>query len=153
MGWLRHAFAIRPEGAEELSPAEEELVDRFCRAVVRRRLTAAVLVALEMARPLAGVAAQGIHFFTPLLSLLASPEQINRLAEFLQRPDALQILCQRLESLEAEQPGEKWEANASGPEAADLSGCSEPVAQADPNDTPACSQDRISKDGSRTAQP
>jgi len=124
MGWLRHAFALPPEGAEGLSPADEELVEQFCRAVVRRRLTPAVLAALETLRPLSGLAAQGIHFFTPLLSLLTSHDQLSRLAEFLQRPDALQILCQRLECLEAERPEEKTEADSSGSEAVDISGCS-----------------------------
>jgi len=143
MGWLRHAFALRPEGAEALSPAEEALVDRFCRAVVRRRLTPAVLVALEMARPLSGVAAQGIHFFTPLLSLLASPEQINRLAEFLQRPDALQILCQRLERLEANRPEETLLTGSSCPEASDPSGCSEAAGQPERSDAPPGPQERI----------
>lgn len=101
MGWLRHAFAVRPEGAEHLTPREEELVERFCLAIVRRRLTAAAIAALETARPLSGLAAQGLYFFTPLLSLLASREEIDQLAAFLQRPDAVEILCRRLESLEA----------------------------------------------------
>ncbi|MCS7303529.1 MAG: hypothetical protein NZ602_00265 [Thermoguttaceae bacterium] len=100
MGWLRHAFAVRPEEEERLSPAEEALVERFCQAVVRRRLTAAALVVLETLRPVSGLAGQGLYFCSPLLSLLVSPDQISQWAEFLQRPNALQILCQRLEALE-----------------------------------------------------
>jgi hypothetical protein len=151
MGWLRHAFALRPEGAEALSPAEEELVERFCRAVVRRRLTAAVLAALEMARPLSGVAAQGIHFFTPLLSLLLPPERISRLAELLQRPDALQILCQRLESMEANGPEVNSQTGSSAPEASDASGCAATAGQAAPTATAACPQERIPQEGSQIA--
>lgn len=98
MGWLRHAFAVRPEGFEQLSPAEEALVERFCQAVVRRRLTPAALVLLETLRPLSGLASQGLYFFSPLLSLLVCPADIDQWAAFLQRPDALEILCQRLES-------------------------------------------------------
>lgn len=111
MGWLRHAFAVRPEGAERLSPSDEALVERFCQAIVRRRLTAAAMVALETVRPLSGLAAQGIYFFTPLASLLISPADMEQLADFLQRPDAVEILCQRLETLEANQRLERLEAN------------------------------------------
>ncbi len=105
MGWLRHAFAVRVDGAEQLTAAEEALVERFCRALVRRRLTAAAMVALETVRPLSGLAAQALYFLSPLLSLVVSPNQIDQWAAFLQRPDALEILCQRLEAFQTEQDG------------------------------------------------
>lgn len=126
MGWLRHAFAVRPASTEHLSPADESLVERFCQAIVRRRLTAAAMVALETLRPLSGLAAQGLYFFTPLASLLTSPAEIEQLAAFLQRPDAVEILCQRLERLEANQRMEHKEVDSPGskvPKDASTGGC------------------------------
>lgn len=102
MNWLRHAFATGPATSTELSPEERDWLERFCQGVVRRRLTPAVLTALEMFRPMSGLAAQGLYFFAPLFSLFVSMEQVGRLAAFLQRSDAVAILCQRLEAIEAE---------------------------------------------------
>jgi hypothetical protein len=107
MNWLRHAFAIRAENAGPLRLEEQELVEWFCGAVVRRRLAPVVLAALELARPLSGLVAQGLYFFTPILSVLVCREQVDRLACFFQRPEAVDILCQRLESLEAASTGAK----------------------------------------------
>lgn len=108
MKWLRRAFAVRPEGLAHCSPTEQELVEQFCQGVGKRGWGAAVLVALEMARPLHFLAAQGLYFFSPVLGVLVSRERVQQWAQFLERADAVEILSQRLETLEATSasPGE-----------------------------------------------
>ena len=51
---LRHAFAVEKTGEIEPSEDQKEVVDKVCRAVVRRRMTVPALMALEMSRPRGG---------------------------------------------------------------------------------------------------
>jgi hypothetical protein len=95
--WLKHAFAIE----RGFSPTEEELqlAERLCREVVRRNLVLPALTALESLRPLNWVGAQGIHFFTPMLSTIFDAAQCRRMAEFLERRGSIDWLCTKLEEL------------------------------------------------------
>lgn len=102
MNWLRHAFAVEPDGPAGPTAAERALVERLCRAVVRRRLTAPALVLLEVGRPMSYLAAQGMHFFAPLAAAVFDAESYGRFAAFLERRGSIDYLCRQLESMEAE---------------------------------------------------
>lgn len=95
--WLKHAFAVE----RDFSPTEEELqlAERFCKEIVRRELVVPALAFLEMSRPLNSLGAQALHFFTPVLSVVFTPEQCRHIAEFLERRGAIDWLCNRLEEL------------------------------------------------------
>jgi len=97
--WIKHAFAV---AVAQQPPAETELqlVDRISREVVRRRMTTPALAFLEMARPLNYLGSQTMHFFAPLASALLDSERYGMFAKFLERRDALEILCRRIEELE-----------------------------------------------------
>ena len=96
--WLRNAFAIE----RDFAPTEEELqlAERLCREIVRREIVLPALTFLEMSRPLNGIGAQTIHFFTPLLSTIFDPLQCRRMAEFLERRGSIDWLCTKLEELD-----------------------------------------------------
>ncbi len=83
MSWIRHAFALDPPGPAEPTEAERPIVDRLCREVVRRRLTVPAIAFLEMSRPLNFVAANTLHYFSPILSALGTGGDHRRFAEFL----------------------------------------------------------------------
>jgi len=100
MNWFRHAFALDPPGPAEPTDAERPIVDRVCLAIVRRHLTVPALAFLEMSRPLNSVAAQAIHFFSPVLSALVTGDEHRRFAEFLDRRGSIDYLCRRIEQLE-----------------------------------------------------
>lgn len=102
MKWLRHAFAVEPEGPLEPSDAQREVVERLCRSVVRRGLTAPALMFLEMSRPLSYVGSQTMHFFAPLVSAVTDAEGYRQFAAFLEHRGSIGYLCRRLEALEAE---------------------------------------------------
>lgn len=99
MKWLKHAFAIEPATAGP-TPQELEVVDRLAREIVRRRLTAPALAFLEMSRPLSYLGSQALHFLDPALSVISPGEGRQRLATFLERRDAIEILCSRIEVAE-----------------------------------------------------
>ena len=120
MNWLKHAFDT--SGPDEPpSAAQLELADKLCHEVVRRGLAIPALVFLEMSRPLNRLSSQAIHFLAPVLGMFKNnsaeqnspavdtpPESIpdkpaathELLAQFLERPDSVEYLCQRIDSLE-----------------------------------------------------
>ncbi len=121
MNWLQHAFDT--SGPDEPPiPAQLELVEKLCREVVRRRLALPALVFLEMSRPLNTLSAQALHFLAPMLSMFSGPRAADvslpsstddapppkplaaheLLAQFLERPDSVGFLCDRIEVLEKE---------------------------------------------------
>jgi hypothetical protein len=108
MNWFRHAFALDPPGSSnaQFEPTEEEraLVDRFCRILVRRRMTLPAVTFLEMSRPLNRIAAQALYFFQPVASLALTGDDYNRFARFLEKSGSVEYLCRRIEDLTADAP-------------------------------------------------
>lgn len=99
---LKHAFAVEGADPPEPSAPEQDVADQLCRAIVDRRLTVPALMFLEMSRPLGFIGAQAIHFFTPLVSSVTDSQAHRHLATFLERRDAIEFLCSRIEELESQ---------------------------------------------------
>jgi hypothetical protein len=100
MNWFRHAFALDPPGPAEPTEAERPIVDRLCREIVRRHLTQPALLFLEMSRPLNFLAANALHFFSPILSALLTGDEPKRFAEFLERRGSIDFLGRRIEQFQ-----------------------------------------------------
>src|SRR5579862_4100472 len=95
--WLKHAFAIEVDRPVEPTESQRALIDRLCRQVVSRGLATPALVFLESVRPLNYVSAQTLHFFAPILSVIADSRACQDLAEFLEHRGAVDFLCRRIE--------------------------------------------------------
>jgi hypothetical protein len=101
VSWLKHAFAVDPQGAAEPNDAQRLVIDRLCAEVVRRRMTTPALLALEMGRPLNYVSAQLLHFFQPFLAIIADTADYEQLASFLEQRGSAEYIAMRLDALEA----------------------------------------------------
>jgi hypothetical protein len=83
---------------EPLSAAEREaLLDRLSEAVARRGLETPVLMALEVHRPMAFLASQGLIIAGPLLAPLLGLSRIQDLSRLLREPGAVDALIARIE--------------------------------------------------------
>ncbi len=107
MQWLKHAFAVDPEGPEEPTDAQREIVDRVCREVVRRRMSTPALMFLEMSRPLNYLSSQAMHFFNPILAIVADTQSYTEFAKFLERRGSIDYMCRRIEAIEADHNHER----------------------------------------------
>lgn len=99
---ISNAFAVDPPGPAEPTDEERPIVDRLCREVVKRRMTAPALLALECSRPMNYLGSQAMHFFQPMASVLVSPKHWDAFAAFLERRGSLEHLARRIEDLERE---------------------------------------------------
>jgi acyl-CoA reductase-like NAD-dependent aldehyde dehydrogenase len=129
MSWqeeFKKAFAVDKPGEAEPSKHLAEIVEKVAKAVARRRMTTPALMALEMGRPLNFVAAQAIHFFRPIISVVLDTRDIKEFATFLEQRGSVEYLCRRLEH---------W--SQIGPDAEDTEGASDAQsAPADEGDGP-----------------
>jgi hypothetical protein len=97
--WLKHAFAIEPEGAVEPTEVQRAIIERLCRQVHARGLATPALIFLESVRPLNYVSSQTLHFFAPILAAVADETACRELAEFLEHRGSVDYLCRRIEEL------------------------------------------------------
>jgi hypothetical protein len=101
VNWLKHAFGIDPPGPVHPSDAQRLVVEKLCAEVVRRRLTMPAFVALEMSRPLTYLSAQALHFFQPILAIVADTAAYDQFTQFLQQRGSIEYMIERLETLTA----------------------------------------------------
>lgn len=100
---LSHAFAV--EGEVEFSDQELALVDRLAEFVVRRRMTAPALMALESSRPLNFIGSQVLAFFQPLLSMIFPPEDCDRFVQLLEKRRSVDLVIDTITQRENERSG------------------------------------------------
>jgi ABC-type Fe3+-hydroxamate transport system substrate-binding protein len=99
MSWLPHwgQAEATPSAAVDDQAQTEALLDKIAQTVVSRRLEVPAVMFLEMHRPLSFLGSQALYFFTPLLGLVARPEQISRLARLLDTSEGVERLISAIE--------------------------------------------------------
>jgi hypothetical protein len=100
VNWLKHAFAIDPPGPAVPNPPQREVVERTCREIVSRGMTAPAILFLEMSRPLNFLGAQAIQFFMPIASAVADTRALGDFATFLEQRGSVDYIRDLLERLE-----------------------------------------------------
>lgn len=103
--FFRNAFALDDGKPCEPTPAQRAVLERLAGEVAKRRLTGPAIAFLEMSRPLNGLGAAVIQFFTPVAATLANPESLREFAEFLEKRGSVDYLCRMLEEAETARAG------------------------------------------------
>lgn len=99
---LAHAFAL--SGQDSRLDAEDlALLDRFARLIADRGLTTPAIFLVESLVPLGFLASQLVHALTPMMGMVAPPDDIERLARVLERRDAPTVFIDRLQRMEGGQ--------------------------------------------------
>jgi hypothetical protein len=99
MSWRPHwgQRAEAPTLEIEDQAQTKALLEKIAQNVVNRRLEMPAVLFLEMHRPLSFLGSQALYFLTPLLGLVAAPEQISRLARMLDTPEGVERLISAIE--------------------------------------------------------
>src|SRR5437588_13118833 len=84
----------------ELDPDERDrILTRVADSIVRRRMEVPAVLLLEMHKPLAFVASQGIVVASPFLAPVVGLDNVQAAAQLLQSRDNVERLIQRIEDL------------------------------------------------------
>lgn len=87
----------------ELSESRrDELIELWAKRIVDRGLSSAAVFLLQAHVPLAGIGAQALLGFRPVVESLLHVDA-TELAAFLRQPDNIELLVGRIEQLEREQ--------------------------------------------------
>jgi hypothetical protein len=93
---IRNAFAVEPEG-QPLSPEEVALLERVAKTVVERGMAMPAILFLESVGPMNFLGGQALHFFLPILEVVFSQRDVERVARLLERRDTLSRLTVLIE--------------------------------------------------------
>jgi len=93
---------------EPLSEEEtRKVIDDVATAIVKRRLETPAVLFLEMNKPLSYLAGQGLIVAMPFLAPIVGAERMGRFSRFLQKPENVERLIQRIEELSEERDEKK----------------------------------------------
>src|SRR5207249_7413617 len=95
--WIRHAFALEPEG-QPLSTEELALLERVADTVVERGMAMPAILFLESVGPMNFLGSHALHFFTPILEVVFAQRDVERVALLLERRDTLSRLGAMIEN-------------------------------------------------------
>ena len=82
-----------------LDPDDLALLDRLAARIVELRLETPAILTLESTRPLSLVAGQAMLFFEPFVQSVFRFTEYRRVAQLIERRDALETLTRRIEIL------------------------------------------------------
>jgi len=86
---------------------QREVLERFARAVVDRRMATPAIFFFESVQPLSFVAGQALAFLHPMVSVLLDAPDYEVFREAIEDRENLRWLVDRLEALEAERLAER----------------------------------------------
>jgi len=90
------------EEAENITPLQEEALDKVAREVVSRRMAVPVIMFLESVKPLNWLASQLMLFLEPFYAWILGFRQIIDLRRALSKREAVPMLIEKIERLEHE---------------------------------------------------
>ncbi|MBC8478467.1 MAG: hypothetical protein ISR91_00300 [Candidatus Delongbacteria bacterium] len=76
---------------------EQNFIERFSEAVVRRRMTVPAIFFLESMTPLNFIASQGVAFFTPIVQIFMKAGDLDILQRLLENREFIPVLISILE--------------------------------------------------------
>lgn len=94
-----HAFALRWHESR-LKAEDLALLDRFVGLLADRGLTTPAIFLVESLAPLGFLASQLVHAMTPIMGMVAPPDDIERLAHLLERGETPALFIERLRCAE-----------------------------------------------------
>lgn len=99
---LKHAFAVPAD--EDFNEEELKLLDRVADAVVKRQMTTPAIMFLESVRPLNFLGSQALIFLQPIVGLVISTAEMERVGQILERRKSIPVLIEMIEAKDAKKP-------------------------------------------------
>ena len=79
-----------------LTPEDQQLIAKVAAMIVKRRLAAPAIMALEMGRPLNFIASQFLVFLHPFATALLKPAEYERFTRILEHREGVDVLIEAI---------------------------------------------------------
>jgi hypothetical protein len=102
---LRDMFSMGPkpqDGKEELTPHQEEILDKIARKVIYWKMSVPAILFLESVKPLNYIGSQMMAFFEPFVQTVFSWKDYEEFREMMEHRGTIELLLQRIEKFEGE---------------------------------------------------
>ena len=96
-------WSMRAAKEETNDKERSEILDRFARKVVERRLSAPAILFLESSKPLSFLGNQAMVFFQPIVQSIFTFRSYDDVMMLLEDRENVERLLRRIEELEAEE--------------------------------------------------
>lgn len=92
----------------ELHPEERDaLIEKIARQVTARGMQIPAIIFLEMHKPLAFLAGQGILFSSGFLAPIFGPKNVQQYSRLFESRDNIELLIRRIEAIDVAKIGHK----------------------------------------------
>jgi|SRR5690554_1198089 len=79
-----------------------ELIEKYARYIVERRMGPAAILAIESLRPLNFIGSQVLHAVSPFAEVFFDPKEYQEMAALLESREYVQLLIKRIDELDDE---------------------------------------------------
>jgi hypothetical protein len=94
-GGLAHAFSLKGQSRTN-RPEDLAILDRFAVLLADRALATPAIFLVQSLAPLGFLGTQLVHALSPLLEMVAPPDEIDQLARLLESRETPALLTDRL---------------------------------------------------------
>lgn len=95
-----HAFTIGP-GEGGVTAEERALLEKVAQLIVKRDMAAPAVLLLESVGPLGFLGSQLLHALTPLLDLVCSQAELEKMAHLLEKRESVSLLVEMVQKAES----------------------------------------------------
>ena len=103
---FRHIFSPDPKGTtkeeKELTPEQQEILDKIARKVVLWKMTTPAILFLESVKPLNYIGSQMMVFFEPFVQTIFSWKDYDEFRKMAEQRENVERLLQTIEKFDAE---------------------------------------------------
>jgi hypothetical protein len=92
---LEHAFSLQGQ-SHACRPEDLALIDRFASLLADRGLATPAIFLVQSLAPLGFIGSQLVHALSPILDMVAPPDEIDRLARLLEGRETPALFTDRL---------------------------------------------------------
>jgi len=79
-----------------------EIIEKFARFFVERRLGTAAIMTIESLKPLSGLTSQAIYAVSPFIEVFFSEKEVQEVAVLIEKREYVDLLVKRVDELDEE---------------------------------------------------
>ncbi|HPR17446.1 MAG TPA: hypothetical protein PLD62_04295 [Candidatus Cloacimonadota bacterium] len=79
-----------------------ELIEKVSQFIVKKRMAAPAILAIESLRPLSRIGSQVLYFIAPFAELIFNPKEYQEFALILEKQENVSLLINRIDELDVE---------------------------------------------------
>ncbi len=94
---FKHAFAIEKPG-KKFEEDDLKMLEKLANGISKRRMSAPAILFLDTLRPMSYIGSQTMIFFRPIITMIFSTSEYDKISRLMERRESANKLIQLLEN-------------------------------------------------------